>query len=239
MLVDVSEYSQERKGFWYEADDIPTSETVALEAWVRVAHDVLSRTAETYHAVVREAEFAEELQATSGIRTTRPYGRWLDKVLGPLGRYCDATGEPPLALPGGLGARRPARPRGSGWSATAGPARLPLTAASRLPCRSRSTAGAGSAGAAGRSGEARTGTEAGRQDRPARRRLPDVLHGHPRDRGLRQLRVTPGPISPTNPRAVSGRGRAARSPWRTSARRGRSASAVRRAGVRRPGSRTR
>ncbi len=96
MLIDVSEYLQERKGFWYEADDIPTSETVALEAWVRVAHDVLSRTAETYHAVVREAEFAEELQATSGIRTTRPHGRWLDKVLGPLARYCDATGEPPL-----------------------------------------------------------------------------------------------------------------------------------------------
>jgi hypothetical protein len=96
MLIGVSEYLQERKGFWYEADDIPTSETVALEAWVRVAHDVLSRTAETYHAVVREAEFAEELQATSGIRTTRPHSRWLDKVLGPLARYCDATGEPPL-----------------------------------------------------------------------------------------------------------------------------------------------
>lgn len=96
MLVDVSEYLQERKGFWYEADDIPTSESVALEVWVRMAHEVLSRTAETYHAVIRESEFAEELQATSGIRTTRPYGRWLDKVLGPLARYCDATGEPPL-----------------------------------------------------------------------------------------------------------------------------------------------
>ncbi len=96
MLGQVSEYIQERKGFWYEADDIPTSETVALEAWVRVAHELLSRTAETYHAVVREAEFAEELQAASGIRTTRPYGKWLDKVLGPLARYCDATGEPPL-----------------------------------------------------------------------------------------------------------------------------------------------
>lgn len=96
MLGVVSEYAQERKGFWYEADDIPTSETVALEAWVRVAHDLLSRTAATYHAVMEEADFAEELQAISGIRTTRPYGRWLDKVLGPLARYCDATGEPPL-----------------------------------------------------------------------------------------------------------------------------------------------
>lgn len=96
MLGGVSEYAQERKGFWYEADDIPTSETVALEAWVRVAHDLLSRTADTYHAVMEEADFAEKLQATSGIRTTRPYSRWLDKVLGPLARYCDATGEPPL-----------------------------------------------------------------------------------------------------------------------------------------------
>jgi hypothetical protein len=96
MLGDVSEYAQERKGFWHEAGGTPTSETVALEAWVRVAHDVLSRTAGTYHAVVREADFAEELQATSGIRTTRPYGRWLDKVLAPVARLCDHAGQPPL-----------------------------------------------------------------------------------------------------------------------------------------------
>lgn len=92
----MSEYAQERKGFWYEHDGTPTSETVALEAWVRVAHDALARAAGTYHAVLREPELAEELQATSGIRTTRPYGRWLDKVLGPVGRYCEMSGEPPL-----------------------------------------------------------------------------------------------------------------------------------------------
>jgi hypothetical protein len=96
MLGHVSEYVQERKGFWHEPDGTPTSETVALEAWVRVAHDVLSRTAGSYHAVLREAELAEELQAVSGIRTARPYGRWLGKVLGPLATLCDHAGEPPL-----------------------------------------------------------------------------------------------------------------------------------------------
>lgn len=92
----MSHYTQERKGFWREPDGTPTSEAVALEAWALAAHDVLVRTAGTYHAVIREAEIAEELQATTGIRTTRPYGRWLDKVLGPLGRACEMSGEPPL-----------------------------------------------------------------------------------------------------------------------------------------------
>lgn len=96
MLGQVSEYQQERKGFWHEPDGTPTSETLALETWIRVARDVLSRTAAGYHAVISEGDFAEELQAATSIRTTRPYGRWLDKVLGPLARACEISGDPPL-----------------------------------------------------------------------------------------------------------------------------------------------
>ncbi len=92
----MSEYVQERKGFWHEPDGTPTSESVALEAWARAAHAILLRTADTYHGVVREPELAEELQATTSIRTTRPFGRWLDKVLGPVGKYCEMSGQPPL-----------------------------------------------------------------------------------------------------------------------------------------------
>jgi hypothetical protein len=96
MLGHVSEYAQERKGFWREPDGTPTAESVALEAWARAAHEILITTAETYHGVIREPEIAEELQATTGIRTTRPFGRWLDKVLGPVSKYCEMSGEPPL-----------------------------------------------------------------------------------------------------------------------------------------------
>ncbi|MDQ4051798.1 MAG: hypothetical protein M3237_03730 [Actinomycetota bacterium] len=92
----MSEYAQERKGFWREPDGTPTAESVALEAWARAAHEILVTTAETYHGVIREPEIAEKLQTTTGIRTTRPFGRWLDKVLGPVSKYCEMSGEPPL-----------------------------------------------------------------------------------------------------------------------------------------------
>jgi hypothetical protein len=97
-LPDVapSHYSQERKGFWHEPEGTPTSEAIALETWARTARDILVRTAGTYHAVVREPELAEELQATSGIRTTRHHDRWLAKVLAPVAVLCERNGEPPL-----------------------------------------------------------------------------------------------------------------------------------------------
>ena len=91
-----SHYSQERKGFWYEPEGTPTSESIALETWARLTRDILSRTAATYHAVVREPELAEELQATSGIRTTRHHDSWMPKLLAPIALLCERAGEPPL-----------------------------------------------------------------------------------------------------------------------------------------------
>ena len=91
-----SHYTQERKGFWHEPDGTPTSESIALETWARTARDVLVRTAGTYHAVIRDAELAEELQATTGIHTTRSLDRWLPKVLTPIDMFCEHAGEPPL-----------------------------------------------------------------------------------------------------------------------------------------------
>ncbi len=90
------EYLQERKGFWHEPDGIPTSEANALAAWALVTHDLLVETAGRYHAVLREAELAERLHSETGIHTTRPYGRWLDKVLVPVAALCERQGEPPL-----------------------------------------------------------------------------------------------------------------------------------------------
>jgi hypothetical protein len=97
-LADVSpsHYTQERKGFWREPHGTPTSETIALETWARTAREILTRTAGTYHAVVREQALAEELQDTTGIRTTRPLDRWLPKVLAPVAVLCENLEEPPL-----------------------------------------------------------------------------------------------------------------------------------------------
>jgi hypothetical protein len=92
----VSEYQQERKGFWHESTGLPTTEAIALETWARSAHGILEETAATYHAVIREAELAERLQVDGDIRTTRPHERWLPKVLQPLAHLHHRDGYPPL-----------------------------------------------------------------------------------------------------------------------------------------------
>ncbi len=96
MLGDVSEYVQERKGFWHEPDGISTNEAIALEAWAKSAHDVLEEVAAVYHDVVSEASFAERIQWASGIHTTRPPERWLRKLLAPLAVVHHQHGHPPL-----------------------------------------------------------------------------------------------------------------------------------------------
>ncbi len=92
----MSEYQQERKGFWYEPEGRGTSEAIALETWARVTHDVLEETATAYHRVIREAELAERLQSASGIRTARPHERWMTKLLTPLAHLHHRDGYPPL-----------------------------------------------------------------------------------------------------------------------------------------------
>jgi len=94
--VAPSHYSQERKGFWHEPEGTPTSESLALETWAKLARDILIRTAGEYHAVIREPELAEELQEASSIRTTRHHDRWLPKVLAPIAVFCERVDEPPL-----------------------------------------------------------------------------------------------------------------------------------------------
>lgn len=96
MLGDVSEYQQERKGFWYEPEGRGTSEAIALETWARVAHDVLEETATAYHRTITEADLAERLMAGTGIRTSRPHDKWLTKVLTPLAYLHHRDDYPPL-----------------------------------------------------------------------------------------------------------------------------------------------
>jgi hypothetical protein len=86
----------QRQGFWREPSGTPTSEAIALEAWVREAHGVLSEVAATYHAVITTDDLGERLQEASGIRTSRPPAQWLGKVLLPVAHLCHRNGEPPL-----------------------------------------------------------------------------------------------------------------------------------------------
>ncbi len=92
----MSEYQQERKGFWYEPEGTGTSEAIALEAWARVAHEILEETASTYHASITEGALAHRLLSETGIATSRPHPRWLPKLLQPLAALHDRDGYPPL-----------------------------------------------------------------------------------------------------------------------------------------------
>ncbi|GEP35557.1 hypothetical protein NSZ01_33250 [Nocardioides szechwanensis] len=86
----------QRQGFWREPSGTPTSEAIALEAWVREAYDVLSEVATAYHAVITTTDLGERVQAASDIRTSRPPAQWLGKVLLPVAHLCSRNGEPPL-----------------------------------------------------------------------------------------------------------------------------------------------
>ncbi len=188
-----SHYSQQRKGFWHEPEGTPTSESIALETWARAARDVLVRTAASYHAVVRESDLAEELMASTDIRTTRHHDLWLPKVLGPISVFCERMGEPNLvALVVGtsddlVAARE--RLECYQWAGSA-PADGGVAVAA---------AGYGAEAAGpGACGNDQTGQRSGRQapggeDGPAGLGLPDLLHGAARDRGLRQLRLSVQP----------------------------------------------
>ena len=96
MLGVVSEYQQERKGFWYEPEGTGTSEAIALEAWARTAHDILEETAGTYHGTVTEGALAHRLLTETGIATSRPHPRWLPKLLQPLAALHHRDDYPPL-----------------------------------------------------------------------------------------------------------------------------------------------
>lgn len=96
MLGCVSEYQQERKGFWYEPEGTGTSEAIALETWARSVHTILEETAAVYHATITEGALAHRLLTETGIATARPHPRWLPKLLQPLAALHDRDGYPPL-----------------------------------------------------------------------------------------------------------------------------------------------
>lgn len=86
----------DRQGFWREPSGTPTSEAIALEAWVGETYAALVQVAGDYHAVIRTSDLAERVQVSSGIRTSRPDTAWLAKVLLPVAHLCRRNNEPSL-----------------------------------------------------------------------------------------------------------------------------------------------
>ncbi|MCW2854358.1 MAG: hypothetical protein JWM84_4022 [Nocardioides sp.] len=86
----------QRQGFWREPSGTPTSEAIALEAWVREAYGVLVEVAGEYRAVITTTDLGERVQEASDIRTSRPVTQWLAKVLVPVAHLCRHEGMPPL-----------------------------------------------------------------------------------------------------------------------------------------------
>ena len=84
----------ERRGFWREPGGEPTSRTIAFEAWALAAREILTETAQTYHATISDTDLAEAVQVRTNIRTSQ--GNWLNTVLLPVIHLCHREDEPPL-----------------------------------------------------------------------------------------------------------------------------------------------
>ena len=84
----------ERRGFWREPGGEPTSRTIAFEAWALAAREILTETAQTYHATISDTDLAEAVQVRTNIRTSQ--GNWLGTVLLPVIHLCHREDEPPL-----------------------------------------------------------------------------------------------------------------------------------------------
>ena len=68
----------------------------AEQAWVPVAHEILTRVAGTYQALIDHSELAAEVQATSGVHTRKQVRSWIGPVLTAVARGNHERQEPPL-----------------------------------------------------------------------------------------------------------------------------------------------
>ena len=80
-----------------EIDESPIDMDQAKEQWAAAARPELERVARTYGEVIRTAELAEAVQASTGVRTRKLTHHWINDVLGRVGADCHAKGEPLLS----------------------------------------------------------------------------------------------------------------------------------------------
>jgi hypothetical protein len=69
----------------------------AKTAWVAEARVVLEEVAGKYNALITYAEFSEQLQSRTGVRTRIRTQRWIDDVLATVGADCVEHKEPVLS----------------------------------------------------------------------------------------------------------------------------------------------
>ncbi len=80
-----------------EIDANPIEMEQAQQEWARAARPELERIATSYGEVIRTAELADAVQASTGIRTRKLTHHWIGAVLLLVGEDCHARGEPLLS----------------------------------------------------------------------------------------------------------------------------------------------
>jgi hypothetical protein len=86
--------SPETPGTWRTSDGERVLFPDALQAWADHGHPYLRALARTYGSWVTYEDFAEELQAGTGIRTKMMLPNWIGKALGQVGLQARDCGEP-------------------------------------------------------------------------------------------------------------------------------------------------
>jgi hypothetical protein len=86
-----------KPGPYRESDGSHVAVDDAKAAWIPVARQTLEKVARVYPSVIDHGALAEEVQSTSGIRTSQVLRHWIGDVLGAVTLDCAKNGEPLLS----------------------------------------------------------------------------------------------------------------------------------------------
>lgn len=70
-----------QRGYWQVHDGAGVRQTEAFAIWASHAYPLLAKVAGTYRGLVVYGDLAEEIQRSSGIRSSVPFRHWIGKVL--------------------------------------------------------------------------------------------------------------------------------------------------------------
>lgn len=93
--MEGAENAVEQRGYWQESGGRISAEE-AWNIWARHGYDILVAVAQSYHGLITYKELGEQVQASSGIRTSALLHNWIGSVLGRIVRESHRRGDPPL-----------------------------------------------------------------------------------------------------------------------------------------------